>query len=297
MNDLADRFDSAFANNFYLTAEWATFFQRLTNRRLDSLPLAGVDYPILDNKLVGISSFPDPVAASLRERKIIFVNVLPVANGECAQPSQIEYSIWFRKSYADAVRGYKRSFRKAVRQADRHDIRVTMHRGQDAPLIDRVYPIYQRQMFRLNSFVYPRAFFANYMRMPSSFCLTIEYQSDLIGYAFCVEHVDNLYPSVGGIDAAYFNLRAVNRMYDYFIRYACERGLNIHFGLGVHGSGFDKFKEDAGALVFKIERHPDHRLAMALILKASKMRWYGTLLRYLSGKYPEKIIYEVMPTT
>ena len=174
---------------------------------------------------------------------------------------------------------------------------MTLHRQHDASLLERVYPLYERQMERLNSFLFPPSVFADLLRMPAAFCLTIEHGPALIGYCFCAENRHNLYPSVGGVEAAFFPLRAVNHMYDYLVRYACERGLNIHFGLGIRDSGFDKFKQRAGAIAYKVERHPDHPVLMSLLVRASGFRWYGRVLRHLSRRDPARMVYEVMPTT
>ena len=292
-----ERFDAAFRDNFYFSEEWAGVFQAATNRPVRQVPVGGTQRYVVHDKLVGISNLSDQEATTLRENRVQFIRVLPVVNTDTHDSSLFEYSVWYRKSYDEAVRGYHDSFRRAVRQAGRHDIRIAVHRESRAELIDRVYPLYERQMERLNSFVFPRSFFASFLQMPSAFCLTVEHGSTLIGYCFCAENLDNLYPSVGGIEPAYFPLRAVNRLYDYLVRYACERGLNIHFGLGIRGSGFDRFKQHAGATVYKIERHPDHPLLMALFVKASRLKWYGHLLRYLSKRDPGRIVYEVMPTT
>jgi hypothetical protein len=292
-----ERFAAAFRHNFFSSDEWAGLFQAATRYPARHVAVGGAPQCVVKDKLVAISNFSDEEAAALRESKLEFVRVLPVVNSGATTPSLFEYSIWFKKSYEEALRGYKDSFRRAVRQAERHEIRITVHREYDAGLIGRIYPLYERQMDRLNSFVFPQSFFAGFLQMPSAFCITIEYESTLIGYCFCAENADNLYPSVGGIEPAFFPLRAVNRMYDYLVRYACDRGLNIHFGLGIHDSGFDRFKQHAGATVYKVERHPDHPVLMALFVRASRLRWYGRILRRLSKRTPARVVYQVMPTT
>jgi hypothetical protein len=292
-----ERFAAAFRHNFYFSDEWAGIFHAATQYPVRTVAVGGAPRCVVKDKLVGISNFSDEEAAALRRSKIEFLRVLPVVNNEATTPSLFEYAIWFTKSYDEALRGYQDSFRRAVRQAERHDIRIIVHREYEADLIGRIYPLYERQMNRLNSFVFPRSFFASFLQMPSAFCITIEHDSTLIGYCFCAENADNLYPSVGGIEPAFFPLRAVNRMYDYLVRYACERSLNIHFGLGLHDSGFDKFKQHAGASIYKVERHPDHPLLMRLFVEASRLKWYGRILRRLSLWNPARMAYEVMPTT
>jgi hypothetical protein len=292
-----DRFAAAFRHNFYFSDEWARLFQSAAQLPSRTVAVGGAERHVVKDKLVAVAAFSDEDAEALRKSGVEFIRVLPVVNGATPRPSLFEYSIWFNTTYPEAVRGYKDSFRRAVRQSERHGIRITLHRAYDASLIARVYPLYERQMERLNSFLFPPSFFAEFLRMPSAFCLTVEHGSALVGYCFCAENGENLYPSVGGIEPAFFPLRAVNHMYDHLVRYACERGLNIHFGLGIRDSGFDKFKQHAGAVVYKVERHPDHPLLMSLFVRAARFKWYGRILRRLSRTNPARMVYEVMPTT
>ena len=292
-----ERFAAAFKTNFYFSDEWAGLFQAATQRPARVVTVSGAERWVVKDKLVAISNFSDTEAAVLRRSGIEVLRVLPVPNTGTPNPSLFEYSLWFKRTYDQAVGGYKDTFRRAVRQSERHDIRITLHREYDDDLIARIYRLYERQMERLNSFVFPRTFFAGFLQMPQAFCLTIDHGSTPIGYCFCAENSENLYPSVGGIDPAFFPLRAVNRMYDYLVRYACERGLNIHFGLGIRDSGFDRFKQHAGAGVYQVDRHPDHPLLMALLVKASRFKWYGRLLRGASERNPARVVYQVMPTT
>lgn len=283
------RFDAVFKNNFYLTKEFAEFCSKVTGRVLRK----ELGVFVLKDKAVAISNYDSKQRNWFKKNKIHYMAVLPKLNK--MNPSYMEYSIFHKKPYESAFKNYKKSFRKHLKQGRKFPYKVKIIRKPDKEVLDKVYPNYVKLMKRHNSYIFPRSFFREYLGMPSSLLFLVGCKDDVAAYSFCFENKDNLYTSFGGGNPKYFKYRCVNVLYDERIRYACKKKLNIHSGMGVCGSGYDRFKGDAGIEHYKCERFPDDTRTLKFINFLIKLKPTGWLLWLLSGMFPKKTIYTVIP--
>ena len=286
-------FDKAFKNNFYLTEEFAEFCSKVTE--IDFVKQERIF--ILKNKVIAISNHDSKLKNKFRKDNLNYMTVLPKLNKEDKSPSFVEYSLFLKKSYESAFKNYKKSFRKQLRQGKEHPFTVRMIRKPDEGVLDDVYSIYVKQMKRHNSYILPKSFFVEYMKLHSSLLFLIEYDKDLVAYSFCFENRDNLYTSFGGGNPRYFKYRCMNVLYDSRIKYACKKGLNIHAGMGMYGSGYNRFKGDAGAVNYKCERFPEDTKKLKLAVWLSNCKLVGLFCCLLSRLFPKKLVYTIMPFT
>ena len=194
------------------------------------------------------------------------MRVLPQINNQNKSPSFIEYAIFYKKKYEEAVKNYKRSFSDALRQGEKYLHTTRIIKEYDKKLINKVYGVYTSQMKRLNSAIFPLSFFEHLMKSPSSLLFILEHKENIIAYSFCFQYKDNLYASIGGGNPDFFKLRSANELYNELIKYSCENNLNIHFGIGEKDAGFNLFKEKAGALNYKCERHPNDEWMIKMLM-------------------------------
>ncbi len=290
-------FNSAFENNFYLTKEWSDFCSKVTNLKLTEKTILKQKIYLLKNKNLSISNYDDATANETKKRRISYMRVLPEINNQSKKPSLVEYAIFHKKTYEEAKKNYRRSFRDALKQGKKYNHTTRIIRDYEPEIIKKVYKVYTSQVKRLNSVVFPFSFFEEFIKSPSSLLFIIDYNKKIISYSFCFQYKDNLYASIGGGNPCYFKLRPVNKLYDELIRYACNHSLNIHFGIGESGAGYSLFKEKAGAIDYKCERNPNDEALIRLLNNIMKSRLAGKLLQFISKKYPEKIVYTAMPFT
>lgn len=252
---------------------------------------------VLKDKAVAISNYDSKVKSWFKKKKIHYMAVLPEVNKGSKNPSYMEYSIFYKKSYENAFKNYKKHFRNQVRQGRKHTYMVEMVRKCDEQLLDKVYLIYVKQMRRHNSFILPKSFFEEFIALPSSLLLLIKNKKDIMAYLFCIEYKDNLHASFGGGNPDYFECRCANLLYDELIKYACKKRLDIHFGIGEINSGYNRFKEEAGAVNYKCERFPDDSVKLKLAVLLSKCKFVGLVWHLLSIMFPKKLVYTIMPFT
>ncbi len=293
----SSEFEKAFENNFYLTREWADFCSKATGIKLAEKEISNQKIFLLKKKNISVSNYSDGMSEEMKKQKISFMRVLPQINRNAEKPSVIEYSLFHKKPYEEAARNYNRSFRKALRRGSRHKHTTKIIKGYDEKELKRVYRVYVSQMKRLNSAVFPISFFEHLIKCPSAMLFIIEHENKVMSYAFCFQYKGNLYDSIGGEDPKFFNLHASKKHYDELIKYACSNGLNIHFGIGKSGEGFSIFKETAGAVNYKCERHPNDEKLIQAMAPLLKLRITGSALRLASKKLHKKLIYTAMPFT
>jgi len=284
-------FSGAFKKNIYLTKEFAEFCNKVTGADL----VKKNGFFILGNKAVAISNYDSKQRRWFKKNKINYMAVLPKLNK--INPSFMEYSIFSKKSYEAAFKNYKKSFRKHLKQGRNFPYKIRIIKKLDEKILDKVYPVYVRLMKRHNSYIFPRSFFREYMKLPSSLLFLIEHRGVIAAYSFCFENKDNLYNSFGGGNPKYFKYRCVNVLYDERIKYACKRGMNIHAGIGVHGSGYNRFKADAGIEHYKCERFPDDAGKLRFAVWLSKCKLIGWIWCLLSKIFPKKLVYTIIPFT
>ncbi len=292
-----EKFQEAFKNNFYLTEEWANFCSEVTGIKLTERTILNKRIFLLKRKNISISNYDDKLAEAMKKEKISFMRVLPEVNSQSKMPSFLGYSLFLKKSYDEAVKNYKRSFRDALKQGRKYEHKLEILEGADKKLIKDIYKIYVAQMRRLNSFVFPISFLEKLIKLPSSLIFILKYNKKIIAYSLCFQYEDNLYASLGGGNPQMFKIRPSNKLYDELIKYACDNKLNLHLGIGERGAGFSLFKEKAGALNYKCERYPDDEKILAFLSHFLKFKLTGSILFTVSRLFPNKILYANMPFT
>ena len=291
------KFNKAFKNNFFLTEEWANFCSKVTNIELTEKTISKQKVFLLKNKNLSISNYKDKLSKEMKKNKISFMRILPQINNQNESPSIIEYAIFYKKTYEEAVKNYKRSFSDALKQGEKYPHTTKIIQEYDKKTIKKVYDVYTSQMKRLNSAIFPFSFFEHLMKSPSSLLFILEYKKNIISYSFCFQYKDNLYASIGGGNPDLFKLRASNKLYNELIKYSCKNNLNIHLGIGEKDAGFNLFKEKAGAINYKCERHPNDEWMIKLLTPFLKLKLTGKILQFISKKSPEKVVYTAMPFT
>ncbi len=292
-----EKFREAFKHNFYLTEEWANFCSEVTGIKLTKRTILNERIFLLKRKNISISNYDDRLAKSMKGEKISFMRVLPEVNSQSKMPSFVEYSLLLKRPYEEAVKNYKRSFRDALKQGRKYKHELMIIRERDNKVLEEVYKVYTLQMLRLNSVVFPASFFEKLLNLPYSLLFVLRYNKKIIAYSFCFQYEDNLYASLGGGNPQMFKIRPSNKLYDELIKYACDNKLNLHFGLGEREAGFSLFKEKAGALNYKCERYPNDESLIKPLRKLFELKITGTFLRFVSKRFPNKILYIAMPFT
>ncbi len=292
-----EHFKQAFKDNFYLSKQYSEFCSKVTGIELKEKKLENQKIYLLKKKNISINAYSKKFCKKMKKEGINYMTVLPEVNNQTERASFIEYSLVYKKKYEDAVKNYKRSFKDGLKQGKTYLHKVRIIRNYNKNLIAEIYEIYKKQMKRLNSFIFPQEFFKEFMKLKSSFLFLVEYNKKIIAYSFCFENQQNLYTSIGGGNPDSFKYKCVNKLYDELIKYACEKKLNLHLGLGQKGTGYNKFKENAGAINYKCERHPNDELMLKMTTPLLKFKLTGKILQYLSRKFPKKVVYMQMPFT
>lgn len=292
-----DNFTQAFEHNFYLTPEYAGFCSRVARIPLEQRTSGGHDFFTLKNKNISISNYPDSLKGELRQKKVSYLAVMPEINANSPHPSMFEYSLLYKTTYEEASKNYKTSFFHGLREGKKIPHQARIVRRPDAQLVQNVYSVYQAQMRRHNSFVFPLSFFEEFLSCPSALLLLLEYEKNVMAYFCCFQYEDNIYASIGGGNPRYFSQKSSNKLYDELIKYACSNQLNIHLGIGEHGSGYQNFKRNAGLVNYKTERFPDDEGLLKLMLPFTKFKITGLALALFSRLFPHLTPYLVMPFT
>ncbi len=141
-----EKFQEAFKHNFYLTEEWAKFCSEVTGVKLTEENVLGQRIFLLRKKNVSISNYNNELADAMRNKGISFMRVLPEINPLSKNPSFIGYSLFLKKSYEEAVKNYKRSFRDALKQGRKYPHKLEVLKRADKELIKEIYKIYVAQM-------------------------------------------------------------------------------------------------------------------------------------------------------
>jgi hypothetical protein len=292
-----EKFNEAFRNNFYQTQEFVDFCAKVANVPMREKDIDGEKIFTLKNKNISISNYSDSSCREMRAKKIQYLRVLPEINKGSKRPSYMEYSIFRKTTYEDAFEKYHTSFFHGLREGKKYSHNVKIIREPDKELLAEIYGIYTKQMERHNSFVVPESFFRKFLTCPSSFLFLIEHQQKIIAYFCCFQNRDNIYASIGGGHPDYFAQKSSNKLYDELIQYACRKNLNIHLGIGEYGSGYQKFKQNAGFMCYKTERYPDNGRILKWAASFLKFRITGKFLALFSKLFPRAVAYLVMPFT
>ena len=290
-------FAAAFADNFYLTDDYAAYCSRITKIPPRKVVIQGRNYYLLKNKNIAVSNYCEALTGEFRKRKTAYLRVTPEINGLTSAPSLMEYSIFHSSSYEQAAARYRTSFRHGLREGRKFPHEVDIRRRPDDRTLDETYGIYLEQMKRHHSYILPRSLFKAFVDTPSAFLFLIRYGKNITAYFCCFEHRDNIYASMGGGDPRFFSTKCSNKLYDELIKYACQNGLNIHLGLGEYGSGYQQFKKNAGLICYKTERYPDTERWLRFAVPFLKFRLTGRVLALASALFPYRVAYYAMPFT
>ena len=290
-------FDAAFADNYYLTGEYAAYCSKIAGVPLRNIAIHGQTFPVLRNKVIAISNYSESLSNELRRRKAAHLRVLPAVNGQDAAPSLMEYSLFHWTTYEEAVKKYRTSFVHGLREGRKYPHAVDIVPRPAGRILDQTYGIYLEQMKRHNSYVLPRSLFQAFGETPSSFLFLIRSGDHITAFFLCFGHKSNIYASIGGGDPRFFSTKCSNKLYDELIRYACQNGCTIHLGLGEYGSGYQQFKKNAGLVCYKTERYPDTDRWLRLAVPLLRFRLTGRVLAAASALLPHRIAYYAMPFT
>ncbi|MEK6973916.1 MAG: GNAT family N-acetyltransferase [Nanoarchaeota archaeon] len=291
-----DNFEGAFKNNFYLSKEFAEFCSKNSNVELSNVTTEDGHFYLLNNKNISISNYNNDICDFFICNKISFMRVLNINNSTAEKKSIIEYSIIFQKKYEDAIKDYKHSFKEGVRQSKKYGLTCKILKEDLSPL-DTVYFIYQSQVDRLNSFILPKSFFEDYIKLKGSVLFIVYFEDEPVSYGLGAEYKDNIYLSFAGSKTDFFKYRANNKLYDEIIKYACSKGLNVHLGLGISGTGYQKFKENTGAVNFKCERFPDDGVLINIGNKLLKLDLLKYFIKIINKLYEKRLVYFMIPFT
>ena len=290
-----DKFNQAFQYNFYQTKEFADFCSKITKIPLEEKIIENEKIFVLKNKNISIGNYSNSFCREMQAQNIQYMQILPELNSVAERPSYIEYSIFHKTIYEAAFKSYRSSFADALRKGRKFPHETKIIRRPSGSLIKKIYEIYSRQMKRHNSFIFSQTFFENFFACPSAFLFLVEHQQIIIAYFCCFQYKGCIYVSIGGGDPRYFNLQPSNKIYDELIRYACQKKLDIHFGIGEHNSGYQQFKQNAGLLCYKTERFPNNEKFLKLTAPLLNFNITGKFLALVSGIIPYSITYLVMP--
>jgi len=287
----------AFANNYYESLEYINFLKKTIAINIRVKKFFNRSLFLIKNKMPSITLYDKKVAQELEKLNISYCMIDCIPNDINEDQSILEYSLIPKKKYEIAKSQYKRSFRDALKQSKKHDIFIEIWEHPGEKKINKLYSLYKRQMHELNSFVLPKSFFIAFLgcRASKVFVVLKEENKEIIAYCLCFENSDNLYCSLGGSIRKFFKYKAVNILYDELIRYGCSKGLNIHLGLGMKGSGYSRFKENAGAINYLCKVFPNNERILKIYQKISHLKVVGILLRLYSFLFPKKLIYLLIP--
>ena len=289
--------DNVFKNNFYATSEYADFLSRVLSLLSRKEKISEKTVHLIKKKSIAIDSYNISIKRALRKRKISYMSVLPQINDLNTHPSYVEYPIIFKGDYLQCYDKFHRTFKKKIRRAEKFKFKIEIVTGFNQKIVDDVYSLYKKCARRLGSIILPQLFFEEYLKTKNSLLFLIIDKEKIRGFSFCFENADNLYFSVGYTDKSYWNKYISYKLYNERIKYACERGLNIHLGMGEHGSGYCQIKKEAGAIFFKCERYPHDEGVLKILLFFSKLKIFWPWIWLISKIMPRKMIYQMIPFT
>lgn len=297
---------SCFTNNFYQTNEYLEFIKKFSPKKLVNSNIIEINdnelyLNVIGKKNISISNYSKTEKSIMKNKNISFLSVLEQDNYNTADYSFIEYPILFYKPYSEAFKLYGKTCLKNVKRSKKFNYKLRIIREYNNKILNSVYSLYINQMKRLKGFIFPKLFFEEFLKLPSSLLfLVIEKNTvneEIIAYSFCFENKNSLYASIGGCKKEYFSKKANFFLYDERIKYALNKKLNIHMGLGFHNSGYNLFKKDFGAVCLKCEKFPDNMKAIERMMIFSKMPFYSLFPKIVSKILGKDIVYLLTPFT
>lgn len=294
---LAKQFADAFEHNFYETKEFIHFCADVTGKINSRKNIHGRNISVIGNKNPSISVYSEDEQRLMMRHNISFLSVGTQNNSQLKNPTFMEYPILFRAPYETQMNKTDKTFKKYVRKTKQLPYTFSVEHALSDNLFEEVYRLYQKQMKRLKSFSFPKLFFKRFLQVPQSLVLLLYYQNKIAGYGFCFEYYNNLYTSIGGIGHDFFDRLASYAMYHEKISYAAKHNLNIHMGVGTHGSGYNTFKVRTGAVAFSCTQVPDTTELTLKFNKLNKVLPLDFLMQQFGNIFPEKLLYTIMPFT
>jgi hypothetical protein len=68
-------------------------------------------------------------------------------------------------------------------------------------------------------------------------------------------------------------------------------------GTGIYNSGYQLFKQNAGAISYKTQRFPDNTRKLKISFRMLDFKLTGKILFVVSKLFPKKIVFGQMPIT
>lgn len=278
--------NQALKENFYTTQHNAALLSSTTRMPLKS---EGKCYTI-KNKNIGITN-------KKPNNNKQYMVVLKEDNYQTKNPSFIEYPIFYKKTYEEAKKNYKRSFTDALKQGKKYKHEINIYENLTNDKLKEIYTLYKKQMKEHNTFFFPKKYFEELLKLKEGKAFTIKHQQKLIAYCLFFENKENIYTSMGGSIKKQFIYKPTNKLYDEIIKYACHNNKNIHFGLGEHNSNYSRFKQKVGCIIHKTEKRPNDEKILKLLVPLTKYKLTGLILAAISRLFPRKVVYLHIPFT
>ena len=238
--------NNLFLNNLYSSKGWAIFMNDLIGN-ISNLEIDGFDIPYdkKTRKVIAIHNYSSEIVKKIRDRGLK-LRVIEENNS-----SNLNYQVIPKQDYEIAKSKYSKSFRKSLNNSLKYDLKIVKN-----PDFDSLYSLYVKNIFRLGSFAFSKSSF--YLFLSQSFCKTfgVMYDNKLIAGKVCWEYKDNFYSSLSFSDSDFWFTKPNNFLWDFLVKYACENSKNIHLGIGIDNSGYEKFKEGMGAIKLKCVSYP-----------------------------------------
>lgn len=278
-------YKQAFVNNFYSSHEYISFCNVILGKKGFT--------NIIDGKNISISNYSKKEMDDMKKNDIEFMSVLLKPN----KTSLEEYPLWLYRSYDQAYKSFDKTFRKYSKRAEKQGYAVQIKDRLDKNEFKELYTLYIQHMRRLNGTIFPKTFFVEFNKLPSSHYLLVYHKTKIVGYSCFFQYKDNMYTSIGAGHKDYFDKYINYKLYHEKIKYACENKLNIHMGMGIKDSGYNAFKKRVGAVSLECVRHPDDTEFLKKVLPLTKHKWFGVILEVYSRLAPKKSLFMVMPFT
>ncbi len=277
--------NNLFVNNLYTSKEWAVFMNNLIGN-ISNIEIEGfvIAFDEKTRKVIGIHNYSSGIVKKLKDRGLKLRVIEQNSN------SNLNYQVIPHQDYETAKSNYSKSFRKSLKHSFEHNLKVIQN-----PDFDSLYSLYVKNISRLGSFAFSKDSFSLFLSQ--SFCKTfgVMYNNKLIAGKVCWEYKDNFYSSLSFSDSDFWFSNPNNFLWDFLIKYACDNNKNIHLGIGIDNSGYEKFKESIGAIKLKCVSYPaELGIAFAPILSKLPLT---KLYTFASKKYEKTAIRFLIPFT
>ncbi|MDD5133069.1 MAG: hypothetical protein PHD81_02935 [Candidatus Nanoarchaeia archaeon] len=269
-----------FKNNFYLSKEWSELINSI-NGNISTINIRKKSIPIYKNKItLAWHRYSNLEIEELRNNKIIVTKITDSKKG------LINYHVMFAQDYDEVYKNYDKKFRNLVKKSKEFKLKLNKETN-----FNSLYFIYLHTLKRLNSPAFPLKFFENALKLKEAKAFSVIYQGTKIAGCLIFENEDNVYLSFAFSLDNYFFTKPNNFLYDAIINYAMKNKKNLHFGMGVENAGYERFKDDTGAIKLKCNYLYKNEYLLGLGLKIVEK------IPFLYKFKPNKILDVTIPFT